>query len=65
MNNRTSAAKAAHARAVYGTAEAVPFVQRLACQKSNLDKAEPLPTEMYQLLLWSTHAPASGEVPGR
>src|SRR6202044_755112 len=37
--------------------EAVPFVQRLACQKSNLDKAEPLPTEMHQLLLWSSMHP--------
>jgi hypothetical protein len=39
-NNRTSAAKAAHAEEVYGTAEAVPFVQRLGCRKPNLDKPE-------------------------
>ena len=31
-NDRTSAAKAAHEREVDGTAEAVPFVQRLAVE---------------------------------
>jgi hypothetical protein len=32
--NRTSAAKAVHAQEVHGTAEAVPFVQRLGCRKT-------------------------------
>jgi hypothetical protein len=32
-NNRTSGAKAHYAPQVYGTAEAVPFVQRLALRK--------------------------------
>ena len=39
-NNRTSAAKAVHAQEDYGTAEAVPFVQRLARRKPDLDKSE-------------------------
>jgi hypothetical protein len=43
-NDRTSAAEAVYAQKVYGTAEAVPFVQRLACRKSNLDKPDFQPS---------------------
>jgi hypothetical protein len=64
-NNRTSAAKAAHAQGVYGTAEAVPFVQRLPCRKPNLDKSALSAAPPFDKLRAGSSASSHGTLHGR